>query len=229
MNARFETLKTKRTKLFLRRVNEHSIPFNMEDWTIKGLCLTEFGTEKADTVEDKREFQIPRQTTVMAAKGSPKRGCVFIETSARLLQLAQFVKCRRALLELNSYEKYPSLKYGKIFVPVFNVGVLHKTWNSVISCHVRAGVNIPKRRCACRVMVFLFRPSRSWVPNMSAGIRLRLARQANTRVLYFHFCTFYTSILVRSLLLKEAHRRFSSCSIFANLPRCWLSRLTVVT
>ena len=72
--------------------------------------MTEFGTEKADTVEDRREFKIPRHTTVMAAKGSLKRGCVFIETSARLLQLAQFVKRRRALLELNSYEKYPSLK-----------------------------------------------------------------------------------------------------------------------
>ena len=64
----------------------------------------------ADTVEDKREFKVPRQTTVMAAKASLKRGCVFIKTSALLLQLAQFVKCRRALLELNSYKKYPSLK-----------------------------------------------------------------------------------------------------------------------
>ena len=42
--------------------------------------MTEFGTEKVDTVEDKREFKVPRQKTVMAAKGSLKRGCVFIET-----------------------------------------------------------------------------------------------------------------------------------------------------
>ena len=38
-----------------------------------------------------------------------------------------------------------------------------------------------------------------------------------------------TSIFVRSLLLKEAHRRFSNRSKLDILVMCWFSRLTVVT
>ena len=72
--------------------------------------MTEFGIGNAGIVGDRREFKIPRHTTATATKSSLKRGFGFIETSARLLQLTKFVKCRRDLLELNSYEKYPSLK-----------------------------------------------------------------------------------------------------------------------
>lgn len=42
--------------------------------------MTEFGTEDAGIVGDRREFKIPRHTTETATKSSLKRGFVFIET-----------------------------------------------------------------------------------------------------------------------------------------------------
>ena len=63
MNARFETLKTKRTKLFTKRVHEYSVPFNMEDRTIKGLCgrCLELKTLVLLEIEGSLRYHVTRQ------------------------------------------------------------------------------------------------------------------------------------------------------------------------
>ena len=79
-----------------------------------------------------------------------------------------FAKCRRTLLELNSYEPYPSSKRERKFY------VLHKTWNQVISRRSRE-ITAAKctRKCNARAKLLfcLSRPFFSWFGLPSTCVR----------------------------------------------------------
>ena len=80
-----------------------------------------------------------------------------------------FAKCRRTLLELNSYEPYPSSKRERKFY------VLHKTWNQVFSRRSRE-ITAAKctRKCNARAKLLfclsrLFFPGLVYRPHVSVG------------------------------------------------------------
>ena len=79
-----------------------------------------------------------------------------------------FAKCRRTLLELNSYEPYPSSKRERKFY------VLHKTWNQVFSRRSRE-ITAAKctRKCNARAKLLfcLSRPFFSWFGLPSTCVR----------------------------------------------------------
>ena len=79
-----------------------------------------------------------------------------------------FAKCRRTLLELNSYEPYPSSKRERKFY------VLHTTWNQVFSRRSRE-ITAAKctRKCNARAKLLfcLSRPFFSWFGLPSTCVR----------------------------------------------------------
>ena len=72
---------------------------------------------------------------------------IFVQSLSWLFQLAYFVKCKRILLELNSYQLYPSS--WREWILSLLVYVLHKMWNYAFD-----GREMYKKAwCTCKVVV----------------------------------------------------------------------------
>ena len=73
----------------------------------------------------RKYWEFLKDTTTETSNG--KVNLYFFQSLSWLFQLADFVKCRRTLLELNFYQPYPS-SWGKWILSLL-LYVLHKTWN----------------------------------------------------------------------------------------------------